>query len=76
MISVKLQPCVAPHSPVARIKTIRVFLFYALILPAVLLALLAVFRVRFARRIWKRLYILGLVYVAVILGRVAYLVLF
>lgn len=40
-----------------------------------LLALLAVFRVRFARRFWKRLYILGLIYVAVILGRVLVMVL-
>ncbi len=43
-----------------------------MLLPLLLLAALAVLRVRFAVRFWRRLYLVGLVYVALLLARLAY----
>ena len=50
----------------------RGFVFYLLLLPAVVLIILAILRVQFARRFWQKLYIVGLCYVALILGRLVY----
>lgn len=41
-------------------------------LPLLLLAVLAVLRVRFAVHFWRRLYLIGLLYVALLLARLAY----
>jgi hypothetical protein len=48
---------------------IRGLIFYLLLLPALVLVVLALLRVRFAVAFWKRLYVVGLVYVAILLGR-------
>ena len=42
---------------------------YLLLLPAVIMVVLGVLRVRFAVYFWRRMYIVGLVYVAVLLSR-------
>ena len=50
---------------------IRGFLFYLVLLPGVVMIVLALLRFGFAVRFWRRLYIVGLVYVAVLLIRLA-----
>lgn len=42
-----------------------------MLLPLVVMAVLGVLRVRVARVFWRKLYIVGLVYVALILARLA-----
>ena len=42
-----------------------------MVLPLLTLAVLAVLRVRFAIRFWRRLYLIGLLYVALLLARLA-----
>lgn len=41
-----------------------------LLLPGVVMAVLGILRVRFARVFWRRMYIVGLVYVAIVVLRV------
>lgn len=50
---------------------IRGLFFYAVLLPLLVLVVLAILRVRFAVFFWRRMYIVGLVYVALLLGRLA-----
>lgn len=45
--------------------------FYLVLLPAVALIVLGVLRVRFAVSFWRKMYIVGLVYVALLLTRLA-----
>jgi hypothetical protein len=40
-----------------------------LLLPGLVMAVLALLRVRFARVFWRRMYIIGLVYVAIVVVR-------
>ncbi len=42
-----------------------------MLLPVVVLIVLGMLRVRFALYFWRRMYIVGLVYVALLLGRLA-----
>jgi hypothetical protein len=51
---------------------VRSFVFYFLVLPALVMIALGVLRVRFAVAFWRRMYLVGLVWVAVVLIRVAY----
>lgn len=50
---------------------IRSLIVYLVVLPLLTLAVLAVLRVRFAIRFWRRLYLIGLLYVALLLARLA-----
>lgn len=50
------------------------WVFVLLLLPGAILALLAMLRVPFARRFWKQLYIIGLVYVAIVLVRLLFVI--
>ncbi|MFN8558072.1 MAG: hypothetical protein U0531_12285 [Dehalococcoidia bacterium] len=48
-------------------------LIYAVILPALALAIAGLLRFRFAIQIWRKLYIVGLAYVALVLIRLVML---
>ena len=52
-------------------EAIRGLLFYFVLIPAAVMVVLGLLRFRFATRFWQRMYILGLVYVAVVLVRLA-----
>lgn len=49
--------------------TIRGLLFYLVLVPGLVMLVLGVLRFRFAVRFWRRMYILGLVWVALLLVR-------
>ncbi len=50
-------------------RAIRGLLFYLILLPGLVMLVLGLLRFRFAVRFWRRMYIVGLVYVAVLLVR-------
>ncbi len=50
-------------------SAIRGLLFYLVLVPGLVMLVLGLLRFRFAVRFWQRMYILGLVYVAVLLVR-------
>jgi hypothetical protein len=50
------------------------WLLVFLVLPAAVMALLGVLRFQFARTFWRRMYIIGLVYVGLVLVRLLFAV--
>ena len=52
-------------------EAIRGALIYLVLIPAVVMVVLGLLRFRFAMRFWQKMYILGLVYVAIVLVRLA-----
>ena len=50
-------------------ESIRGILIYFVLIPAVVMVVLGLLRFRFAIRFWQQMYILGLVYVAIVLVR-------
>ncbi len=50
---------------------IRSAFFYLMVLPLLVMVILGVFRVRFAVWFWRRMYLIGVVYVVFVLARLA-----
>ncbi len=48
------------------------FLLYALVLPTLVMIALGMVRVRFALYFWRRMYLAGLIYVAIVLVRLVW----
>jgi hypothetical protein len=63
----------ASHDAITGGGAMRGFLVYLVLLPGAVMIVLGVLRFRFARRFWRKMYILGLVWVALVLVRLVVL---